>query len=246
MKDKLQPVLELFSIGKIIIIGLAIFAGSTFYMYILTKQIAVSAILGIFAMIFGFYHSVYLPKKMNREQYLLKELQRYGISMTFYLQSGYNVLQALNLSKQKLDKQIKKDIEKTMIKLEEEAVLDTTHFKKYKFNALDIFHQILEIKYIEGGDSKNLFTKANESMNFEIVKRDELYRRKKQVMKRIMIMLGITASIPVILAFSASELYEQFLTMGFYAIGLNVVLFILMQISLFFLQKNATDISISK
>lgn len=244
MKKVLKPILELFPVIKLTISLFAIFIGSIIYLYLITRNIPVSVILGFVAMLFSFYHSAYLPEKLNREQYLLKELQKYATSMTFYLQSGYNVLQAMNLAKSKLDKQIKKDIEKTMMKIEEEAVLDTEHFEKYRFASLNIFHQILRIKYEKGGDARELFTKANESINFEIVKRDELYRRKKYMKLRVLMMLGMTASIPLIFVFFANDLYEQFLTMGYYAVGINAGLFILLLISLFFLQRNATDVSI--
>lgn len=195
-------------------------------------------------MVFAFYHSVYLPAKLNREQHLLKELQKYTTSMTFYLQSGYNVLQSLNFSKKNLDKQVVKDIERTMIRIQEQAILDTTHFEKYKFSSLNVFHQILAIKYDVGGNARELFTRANESINFEIVKRDELYRRKRHTKSRIMVMMGIVAVIPLILSFFAKEIYAQFLSMGFIAIGLNAVLFILLLVSLFFLQRTTTNINI--
>ncbi|RKJ18199.1 hypothetical protein D7X33_46175 [Butyricicoccus sp. 1XD8-22] len=195
-------------------------------------------------MFFSFYHSVYLPERLKREQYLLKELQKYATSMTFYLQSGYNVLQSLNFAKSKLDKEIKKDIEKTMIKIQEKAVLDTSHFEGYRFNSLNIFHQILSIKYDKGGEAKELFTRANESINFEIVKRDELYRKKKYMKLRVLMMMGMAASIPLIFVFFAGDLYKQFLSMGYYAVGINAILFILLLISLFYLQRNATEVSI--
>ena len=81
-------------------------------------------------------------------------------------------------------------------------------------------------------------------MNFEIVKRDELYRKKRYMKHRIMVMMGMTASMPLIFVFFARDLYEQFLTMGYLAIGINASLFILLLISLFFLQRNVTDVSI--
>lgn len=244
MKNKFNQLMNLFSALQLTLYLLVILVGACIYLYLTTQQIIISVALGIFAMFFSFYHSVYLPTKLKREQFLLKELQKYATSMTFYMQSGYNVLQSLNFAKRKLDPVIKKDIEKTMIQLQEKAILDTSHFEKYKFASLNIFHQILRIKYDKGGDSKELFTRANESINFEIVKRDELYRRKRYMKLRVLLMLGMTASMPLIFVFFANELFQQFLTMGFLAVGINVCLFILLLISLFLLQKTATNISI--
>ncbi|MEN1969693.1 hypothetical protein WMZ97_16645 [Lentibacillus sp. N15] len=245
MKKLMKSVMELFSVAKIVLFMFLILAGSVVYLYLVTQNITMSVVLGFFAMLFGFHHSVYLPEKLKREQHLLKELQKYTTSMVFYLQSGYNVLQSLNFAKRNLDEAIKKDIEKTMIGLQEKAVLDTTYFDKYRFTSLNIFHQILKIKYDKGGAAKELFTKANESINFEIVKRDELYRRKKFMKMKVFMMMGMAAAIPLVFVFFAKELYTQFLTMGFIAVGINAILFILLQISLFFLQRTATDVSIN-
>lgn len=244
MKAITRSVLGLFSGLQVLVYMFLIFVASVVYLYLVTKNIPVSILLGVIAMVFGFYHSVYLPKKLEREQYLLKELQKYATTMTFYMQSGYNVLQSLDFSREKLDKEIRKDIEKTMVKLQDQAILDTSHFKKYNFAYLNIFHQILKIKYDVGGDSKELFKRANESINFEIVKRDELFRRKKYMKSRVLMMMGIVASMPLIYVFFAKDLYEQFLSMGMIAVGINAVMFIALLISLFFLQRSATDISI--
>lgn len=244
MKKLINPVLELFPALKLTLYLVVILAGSIIYLFLVTQHLVISVVLGFVTMAFSFYHSVYLPEKLNKEQFLLKELQKYGTSMTYYLQSGYNVLHAMNLSKRKLDGQIKRDIEKTMRKLQEKAELDTSHFEKYNFNSLNIFHEILKIKYHKGGDARELFTRVNESMNFEIVKRDELYRKKRYMKHRIMVMMGMTASMPLIFVFFARDLYEQFLTMGYLAVGINASLFILLLISLFFLQRNVTDVSI--
>lgn len=235
---------DLFSGLHIIVYMLMIFAGSLGYLYLITKDMLVSVIVGIFTMFFAFYHSVYLTKKVEHEQYLLKELQRYTTSMTFYLQSGYNVFQALNRSRHKLDEKVRQDIEKTMMKLQKEAVLDTSHFEKYNFPSLDIFHEILKIKYEKGGDTKELFTRVNESINFELVKRDELYRRKQYLKRRILIMMGITLAIPLVLVFFTSDIYNQFLEIGAFATLLGVGLFLANNISLFFLQRAVNDISI--
>lgn len=244
MSKRLKAVTELFSVGKITLILTMIFTLSTVYMYLITESMLVSIIVGVIAMLFGFYHSFYLPERLNRRFFLLKELQKYATSMTFYMQSGYNVLDALSSSRRNLDPEVKKDIERTMTRLEEDATLDTSHFEKYNFNSLNIFHQILAIKYSEGGDSRELFSRSNKSINFEIVKHDELLRKKNILKRQLIFFLGITLSMPLIFRFMAYDLQEMFLSMGAIAIGLNVLFFLGAMVSLYFIQKNATNISI--
>lgn len=235
---------ELFSGVQIALYMLIIFACTFAYLYVLTRNVLASTLVSLFTMAFGFYHSVFLPKKLEREQYLLKELQKYTSSMMFYMQTGYNVFQSLDRSRTNLDAQIRQDIEKTMFKLQKEAELDTSHFERYNFPSLDIFHQILKIKYESGGDAKELFTRVNESINFELVKRDELYRRKRYTKKRILIMMGIVLAMPLILAVLAGGVYGYFLDVGLFAILVNVILFLAVLVSLFFLQRAVTNISI--
>lgn len=214
------------------------------YIFLLTQQVFVSLVVGVIGSVFTFHHSVFLPKQTMREQALLEELQKYSTTMTFYLQAGHNVFSSLEMSKRNLDQQIQGDIQRTIDILQREAVLDTSHFKKYNFSAIDIFHQILDVKYQVGGSAKDLFTQVNQNVNFEIVKRDELFRRKGYVKKKLYLMMAIVLGIPVLLATLANELYAQFLTGGIFSIGLVVGLFSVVSISLFFVQRNATDISI--
>lgn len=244
MSRRYQAVIELFSVGKVLAILTTTFVVSGIYLYLITENVLVSVFVGFVAMVFGFYHSFYLPERLNRRFFLLKELQKYTTSMTFYMQSGYNVLEALSASRKNLDPEIQKDIELTMLRLEEDATLDTSHFKKYNFNSLNIFHQILGIKYTEGGDSKELFSRSNKSINFEIVKHDELLRRKNTLKRQLLFFLAIVLSMPLIFRFMAYDLQQTFLSMGAIAIGLNVAFFLGAMISIYFIQKNATNISI--
>lgn len=237
---------DLFSIGKILFITVSIFVLTTIYLFLITEHIVVSMLVGVVSMVFGFYHSFYLTGMLKRRFQLLKELQKYATSMTYYMRSGHNVLNSLSMSRENLDPEVKRDIELTMLRLEEDAVLDTSHFKKYHFNALNIFHEILEIKYNEGGDAKELFARANKNINFEIVKHDELLRAKNNTKRQLMFFLLIVLSMPLIFRFMAYELQQMFLSTGWMAIGLNVLLFLGALISLYFIQRNATDISIYK
>lgn len=229
---------------QFILLTLLILLLSSGYLYLLTQNVPVSLTVGVLTTLFSFYFTVYIPKKIEREQFLMKELQKYATNMTFFLSSGNNVLQALEASKESLDPTIKKDVQKTIDKLRKEAVLDTEHFKKYKFPSIDIFHQKLLIKYMVGGKVKDLFTKVNQSINFEIVKRDELFRKKRYMRNQIIFMMLMTLAIPLILVFSANDLYQMFLEIGAVAHLTSVLLFVANLISFAFLQRAATDISI--
>lgn len=215
---------------------------TTIYLYIINKDLVTSIMIGIFTGIGSLYFVVYVMKRMEREQFLYKELQKYTTSMTFYLQSGYNVFNSLENSKKGLDKQIQNDIDKLKSNLVE---FDTSHFEEYNFSSVNIFHEILKIKHREGGNAKELFTKVNQNVNFEIIKRDELVRRKKGLRDKVLMMMGIDLLFPILFVFLAKDLYEVYLEMGYLAIGLNLILFIAIIISLFFLQRNVTDISIA-
>lgn len=244
MNERMKPLLSLFSGLQIALYLMLILALSTGYLYILTKNLIVSIVVGFITMFFFFDYLVYKPKKVAREHHLLKELQKYATHMQFYMQSGYNVLKALEETKQHLDSQIQEDIQITIDRIKKDAVLDTEHFKKYKFHALNIFHQILEIKYDKGGKTKELFSQVNRSINFEIVKRDELFRRKRYMKRNILIMMGMVSVIPLVLALMSKSLYEVFMSIGVFAIGLNVLIFILLLISLHFLQRASYELSI--
>src|SRR5690625_7058944 len=135
------------------------------------------------------------------------------------MKSSYNIMQYIEATKEGLDDEIQQDIQRTLDYLRENAELNTEHFEEYKFPALDIFHQTLKIKYEVGGDTKELFSRVNQSINFEIVKRDELFRGKRYMKNRILMMIAMILAMPLILLFMGSGVYEQFLETGFIEIG---------------------------
>lgn len=244
MKKIFSPIFSLLSGLQILFSMILLFGIATCYIYLITKNLTISVFCGIVSTLLGFYNLVYIPIRLKREQFLLGELQKYATNMTFYMQSGYNVINSLQASTKNVDKEIKKDIEVTVNKLQKEAKLDTSHFKKYHFPAIDIFHQILQIKYEAGGNAKSLFAKANKNINFELAKRDELYRRKRFLKNKVIMMMGMALSIPLLLAFSADDLYQQFLSLGVVANTINLLLFFGVLISLNFLQKASADLNI--
>src|SRR5690625_5817297 len=110
-------------------------------------------------------------------------------------------MQNVESVKDGLDDEVKQDIQRTFDYLRENAELKTEHFEEYKFPALDIFHQTLKIKYEVGGDTKELFYRVNQSINFEIVKKDELFRGNRYIIRRILIMIVMMIAMPVNLLF---------------------------------------------
>lgn len=238
------PIKDLFSGLQIFFHLIFIFTISTTYLYLTTQSLKIAVAVSFITMFFSFYFLVFIPKKIQRENHLLKELQKYATNMTFYLKSGYNVLKALEGSKKNLDPEIQRDIDKTISILKEKAELNTEHFRKYNFYSIDVFHQILRIKYEKGGKAGNLFTKVNQAINFEIVKRDELYRRKRLAKKQITTMMLMVLSMPIIIYLFAKDLYLTFLSLGFLASGLVVLIYSLILISMFFLQRASTELSL--
>lgn len=241
----IKPIFNLFSGIQVTLYILLIFALAVSYLYLITRNVEASVITGLITALFLFYYLVYVPKKLYREQYLMKELQKYATNVNFYLKSGYNVMKALESSKRNLDPEIQRDIDKTLEGLRKNAELQTDHFKKYNFYSINVFHQILRIKYEKGGKSSNLFNQIYKSINFEIVKRDELYRRKNVARKQIMVMMGMVLAIPLILVLFAKEVYMTFLSFGFFSVAITISIYLLILVSLYFLQKASTDLSLN-
>lgn len=244
MFKRFRAVRSLFSLIQILLYMTLLLVVTTVYLSIITHNTFVSIIVGFITSLMIFHYSIYLPKARDREMYLFKELQKYASNMSFYLQAGNNVLNALKLSKERLDPVIQKDIDKTIKKLQDKAELDTEHFKKYKFRSIDMFHKQLEIKYLAGGNPKDLFSKVNDNINFEIVKRDELLRRKAVVKRQDMMMWFMVLFIPFYMALAMKDLFNTFLSAGAIGIGTNIFLFVSLIVDLIFIQKASTNTSI--
>ena len=244
MKERFKSIKKLMSWIQIIIYMAFFIIITSAYLFYITKNATASITTGVIASLFIFHYTIYLSKTKEKEIHYLKELQKYATNMTFYLQAGNNVLKALELSKQRLDQTIQKDIDKTIKKLQSEAKLDTDHFKKYQFSSINLFHKQLKIKYEAGGNTKDLFNKVNQSINFEIVKRDELFRRKNVLKKQVILMTFMVLSIPLFLAFASKNLYDVFLSTGYLAVVANILLFSILIVNLVFLQKTTNDTSI--
>lgn len=240
----MKALLETYSLIQIVLNLLLIFSLATGYLWVITKDQNISLIVGGITALFSFYFILYTDKKVQVENHYFKELQKYTTNVTFYLQSGYNVLKALETTKETLDPKIEKDINITINELRKNAEMKTDHFQKYNFSSVDIFHQILQIKYDKGGNTKDLFSNINKSINFEIVKRDELFRRKRYMKHKVMVMMLIVLCMPLLLSLTAHELYDTFLSTGIFGMGLTLAIYSGIVISYFFMEKSVSDLAI--
>lgn len=223
---------------------LILFAISYAYLIVASGNKWLSLIASLLGSVILFLAFFVRNKKTRVYQSQLTELLKYATTMSFFLRSGKNVFYSLEESKKCVDLTIQQDIEKTIDILQKEARLDTSHFEKYDFPALHQFHRILNIKYEKGGNAEELFGQVLKSMNFEISKRDELYRKKKDIATQIYMLVGIVAIMPLLLASLTYNLYQQFLS---YSIASDVIVisfYAAIILNLHALQKKLSDISI--
>jgi len=214
------------------------------YFYLTSKNLLLSVTVGIIGAIVLFFTLVVRNQKTKVYQHQLSELLKYASNMVFLLQSDKNVLYSLQESKNTVDPIIQKDIQKTIDILEKEARLDTSHFKKYNFPALDQFHQILQIKYEQGGSAKRMFSEVINSMNFELTKRDEHYRKKRGMAVQIYTIVGLVGAIPLMMRFFVAHLYDQFLAMRMASSTILLIFFFGFLWNIHRVQKKANDINI--
>ncbi|MEB9694885.1 MULTISPECIES: hypothetical protein [Bacillus cereus group] len=214
------------------------------YVYILLKDVPISIIAGAFGSVMWFFSFTVANKKVRVYQFQLNELLKYATNMSFFMQSGKNPYYSLIETKKTLDISIQKEIDKTLSKLEEEAKLDTQHFEKYNFPALNQFHKILKIKDEKGGSAREMFGRVIKSMNFEISKRDDLHRKKKGRAQTIYMIIGMVGAMPVILNFMTANIYDQFLSVKGPATILLLLFYIVILFTCKFAQKKKNDISI--
>ncbi|MDR5021418.1 hypothetical protein FOL75_04955 [Bacillus thuringiensis] len=214
------------------------------YVYSILQNISISLVAGAFGATLWFFSFTVSDRKVKVYQFQLNELLKYATNMSFFMQSGKNPYYSLIETKKTLDRSIQKDIDKTLEKLDKEAQLDTTSFEKYDFPALNQFHQILNIKYEKGGQAREMFGRIIKMMNFEVSKRDDLYRKKRGRAKTVYLILGIVAAMPLIVNFLTNNLYKQFLSMQLPSNILLITFYTVILFTLKFAQKKKNDISI--
>lgn len=217
------------------------------YLYISTRMLILSLVVGLIFAVPSLYYISYRNKKMKREIALLKDLNTYATTMTFFLQSGKNLRAALEATRPSLSERLQNDIDRVLKSLDEDSLSpDMSVFDKYKFSPIKAFNDVLIISRDEGGDKSTMFNRVNENINFAITKHDEMVRGKKIVAKQIYFIIGAMLSIPVMLSclstFLSTQMYDQFL---FYPISIvGVIIFFAVMITwLFKHEKKKTDTS---
>lgn len=239
-----EEALKLFSGAEIAITMLFWFVATFLYFYLVSKNVVVSFGVGVLGSIFSFVVFTYQGRKLNNYQQDLNDLLKYVTNMTFFLQSGENVLYSLKSTKPTLSENIQEDVQLTIDKLENEAILDTTHFRAYEFPSLNQFHQNLAIKYEHGGNAKDLFTLIQRDMMTELKKRDELSKSRKAFALNVYMLLGMVALMPLILRFMTPELWDIFLSFKIASIVILLITVGAIALNLRFLEKHKNDISV--
>lgn len=203
-----------------------------------------SLIVGFVGFLFFFYFFSYKNRKQKVYQDDLSSLFKYVSNTTFFLQTGENVLYAMSETLPSLNKGVREDVQKTIDILEEDAVLDTRHFEKYEFPALDQFHQNLAIKYNEGGNADDLFNSIQDNIMFELKKRDELHKKRRGFAFSVYTLIGLVIAIPVILRFIVGDLWDTFLSYSIASMSILLITQAAIMVHLYFLQRRTLDISI--
>lgn len=214
------------------------------FFYYVTTNLGYSIVAGGIGMLFFFLVFTLPNKRLKTYQYHLSELMKYVTNMSFFLQTKNNVYHSLRNVKETVGRDIQKDIEKSFQIMQNEAVLNTDHFLKYKFPTLDQFHHHLKIKYERGGESSELFDKIQQDMLFELKKRDELYRKRKGFSANVYVLLGLVVATMLILRVFVTYLWTIFLSYEIASLAIISTTFLLIMLILYFLQKKNVDISV--
>lgn len=223
------------------IVCMAVGAG---YLYLTTATVLPSIIIGVIAGVLSSYYYSFLPGKLNAVQRDLGQLESYCLDISFHMQTGKTVAQTLQKVSESYTGPVGVDIKHTYEVLRNTGKLDFSHFDKYEFTALDIFHRNMLIAYQDGGDAKRLFKRPLKNMSTELVKRDELYRRNKFQRLQEYMALIIAALIPLTMKVTAGNLYDEFTQMTPVALGIMSICYVGFLLLSFKIQRKTLDISV--
>lgn len=243
IRNYINKVKEYFTLVQFLIYFVLYFGANFLYIFIISDNTSFSILVATVAAIVCFMAFTYEPYKLFRYQFLLNELGKYTRNVSFYLKtSGTNPVIALRNTMDVLDPEVQKDVGKLIKSIEDTATLETEQFKKYKFSPLDIFHQILEIKYHHGTDKK-AFDRVNHRISNELINRDETFRKKKYVRSQVLSIMGLALAIPVMVKYMVGDMYVDFLSSALSLIVIAVFYGILLMVA-YLLQKSVCDISL--
>lgn len=217
---------------------------SSIYLYLTTDTVLTSILIGLIGgVLFSFYYS-FLENKLEAEQKDLATIESYCLDVSFHMQTGKTVGQTLKNISENYTGKVGADIKHTYTMLKNTGELDFTHFNKYEFTALDIFHRNMLIYYQDGGDAKRLFKRPLKNMSTELVKRDELYRKNRFQRRQENVALTIALAIPLIMRLMVSDLYADFTSMQMVALSIVGLCYFGCMVISFMVQRRALDISV--
>lgn len=235
----------LFSGWSLLFQLIILFAANFLFFLFVSKSIFFSIITGFIGMTFFFYAFIFKNRKLRVYQENLSDLMKYVTNVSFFLNTGNNVLYSLQSTLDTVSSnEVRIDIQKTIDILEKDAVLDTNHFKKYDFMSLNQFHHNLAIKDEQGGENEDLFSQIQQNMLFELKKRDELYRKRNSFALNVYVLLGMVSGMMVILRLLVPELWDTFLSVTLGSFSILFITFVLILINLGMVQKHKVDISV--
>ncbi len=244
VRQMILQIKRLFSLVEFVcVLGVFILINFIFQLTI-SKNMILSIIFGLIGGWACFHAIAVLNRQTRRYQLQLKALNHYASGTVFKLKSNLNVPDALKAIASNIHPSIQKDVQKLIMDIDKNQTISANHFLKYDFAAIDIFHQILEIRYEFGGKAADLFHQILQDIAFEIKERDKLYRKKKIASIQVFMMIAMVASIPVLLRFMAKEVYQVFLSLQI-SIPILITFHIVLLFNIHFLQKATIDISIN-
>ncbi|PGT89977.1 hypothetical protein [Bacillus thuringiensis] len=224
--------------------ALTVAGASALYLYMTTDTVLASIIISLIGgVLFSFYYS-FLEKKLEAKQKDLATLESYCLDISFHMQTGKTVGQTLKKVAESYTGKVGADIKHTYAMLKNTGELDFTHFDKYEFTALNIFHRNMLIAYQDGGDAKRLFKRPLKNMSTELVKRDELYRKNRFQRRQENVALTIALLIPLIMRLMVGDLYADFTSMPMVALATIGLCYFGCMIISFMVQRRALDISV--
>lgn len=190
------------------------------YMYILTRNVFVSILVGIICSPFLFYGTNMVNKEIHDEQTKFDNINKYVTMMVAYLKTNSPPLLALKAVHDKVDEVIQEPIRTAITSILEAKELDTSGFDKFGFTALNVFHRNLEVILYNGGNPDEIFKTTTEDINQELTYRDKLKRAKTMTSNEIYLTLAIVLAIPLILT-TNDIVYNVILSMPFVPYSLS-------------------------
>ncbi|KLA07038.1 hypothetical protein B4086_5514 [Bacillus cereus] len=243
-KEERKEFLRTFFRPQYFITMLVVMCISALYLYFTTGTILASIIMGfIGGTLYSFYYS-FLERKLITQQKELATLESYCLDVSFHMQTDKTVGQTLKKVSESYTGKVGADIKHTYTVLKNTGELDFSHFSKYEFTALDIFHRNMLIKYQDGGDSKRLFKRPLKNMSTELVKRDELQRKNSIQRRQENTALVIALAIPLLMRLMVADLYADFTSMPMFAVGAMALCYFGCLAISFMVQRRALDISV--